>query len=145
MIRKTLVTLALTAGMVGGTAGIASAHECYVANRSEKGDAGANRSQSWETVQQRELYESAHLFLSTPDVQHPALTPAQVDEALRRSSLAGVPLTFTTFKAMIPGFLNGDHEATSPKSFDGKGVDHFFTRYGATVIGIYFEVAYGGV
>ena len=140
MIRTTLVTLALTAGMIGGTAGVASAHECFIANRSDKGDAGAARSQSWETVPLRELYESAHLFLEGPDAT--PLTEVQVAEALRRATAAGVPLSFTTFKAMIPGYLKTSHE-TSAKSSDGKGVDHFFAAYGDRIVAIYFAVAHG--
>ena len=32
MIRMSLVTLALTAGMTAGSAGVAAAHECIIAN-----------------------------------------------------------------------------------------------------------------
>ena len=140
MIRKTLLTLVLTAGMVGGSAGIASAHECYVAKRSAQGDAGAAKSAQWETVALSDLFASAHRFLGGR-----ALTVTEVQTAVQRATAAGVPLTFTTFDGMLPGYLERDHEATSAKSSDGKGVDHFITAYGQTIAGIYFDLASGPV
>lgn len=145
MIRKTLVTLALTAGMVGGTAGIASAHECFVANRSAQGNAGASHSANWYTLEVSELYASAHVFLSEdPTDPLPALTEEQVADAVARTSAAGIPTSFTVFERFtIPRNLQEMEDLTA-KSADGKGIDHFFYAYGEQIIGIYFDIALGG-
>ena len=127
MIRKTLLTLALTAGMVGGTAGIASAHECFVAKRSAQGNAAATNSANWYTLELAELFATGHLFFQTD-----ALTPEQVDWALAQAAAAGVPTSFTLFERLtIPSGPGGDPT-------DGKGIDHFYTGYGDTIVGIFF-------
>jgi hypothetical protein len=139
MIRKTFVALALTAGMVAGSAGVASAHECFIAKRSEKGNAGASHSANWYTLEVAELYAHAHVFLGGPE-----LGPAQVQEAVRRTAAAGVPTSFTVFeKLTIPRSVGQLEQVAGPKSADGKGVDHFFVTYGDTLVGIYFSVAGG--
>ncbi len=127
MIRKTLVTLALTAGMVGGTAGIASAHECFVAKRSAQGSAAATNSANWYDLQLAELLSHGHHFLGGP-----ALTEAQLAYALELTAAAGVPSSFTVFeKFTIPKGPGGDPT-------DGKGIDHFFTGYGDAIAGAFF-------
>lgn len=132
MIRKTLVTLALTAGMVGGTAGIASAHECFVAQRSAQGNAAATNSANWYDLQLSELFSHAHYFLGGEP-----LTEAQIANALELAAEAGVPSSFTVFeKFTIPKGPGGGPT-------DGKGIDHFFTGYGDTIIGIVFAVGGG--
>ena len=132
MIRKTLVTLALTAGMVAGTAGIASAHECFVANRSEKGNAGADNSANWYTLHLSDLFAQGHQFLGGP-----ALTDPQMAHALGVAAEAGVPSSFTLFeKFTIPRNLMSEEDLTGT-SADGKGIDHFFYAYGEKIIGAF--------
>ena len=63
MFRRTAATLALTTALVAAGAGAASAHECFVANRSAQGNAGASNSANWYTLQMEELYRSGHFFL----------------------------------------------------------------------------------
>ena len=136
MIRKTLVTAALTAGILAGTAGVASAHECFVANRSDKGNAGAAHSANWFTLELSMLFGEAHNFLGGR-----ALTDAEVDEAVATAAAQGIPTSFTVFeKFTIPRNL-GEFDAMTQKSSDGKGIDHFFHTYGGQLAGIYFGIA----
>ena len=120
MLRKTLTTAALTATLVVSTAGMASAHECFVAKRSDKGDAAvAAHSTQWETVPLAGVF--AHI----------GLDQEQTAEALEMATEAGIPLTFTTFARTIPVGAE-----PSPKSSDGKGIDHYFASYGAQLMAI---------
>jgi hypothetical protein len=133
MFRKTAATLALTVGLVGIGAGAASAHECYVANRSAQGDAGASHSENWYTLQLEELFRSGHNFLGGP-----ALTDAQVATALAMAGEQGVPSSFTLFERFTIPRSQSELEQISSKSSDGKGIDHFFLKYGDAIVGIFF-------
>jgi hypothetical protein len=132
MFRRTAATLALTVGLVGVGAGAASAHECYIANRSEQGNAGASHSANWYTLQLEELFRTGHFFLGGE-----ALTDAQVESALAMAADAGVPSSFTVFERFtIPRSVERLEEITS-RSSDGQGVDHFFVKYGDAIVGIF--------
>ena len=133
MFRKTAATLALTVGLVGIGAGAASAHECYVANRSAQGNAGASNSANWYTLHLEELFRSGHEFLGGP-----ALTDAQVQTALAMAADQGVPSSFTLFERFTIPRSQGELAEVSSKSSDGKGIDHFFARYGDTIVGVFF-------
>ncbi|CAA9321784.1 MAG: hypothetical protein AVDCRST_MAG07-1291 [uncultured Frankineae bacterium] len=138
MIRKTVLTLALTAGMVAGAGGAASAHECFVADRSAQGNAAATHSDNWHTLTLADLYSSAHLFLQTGR----PLSPAEVDAAVARAAEQGIPTSFTVFgRHMLPRSVEKMEELSSRTS-DGKGVDHFFVAYGEDIIAIYFAIAF---
>lgn len=138
MIRRTTTTLALAAALVVSGAGAASAHECYVANRSAQGNAGASHSANWYTLQVAELYSSVHFFM--PEMFPQALTEEQVAEAVAMTAEAGVPTSFTVFeKFTIPRNV----AEGSAKSTDGKGIDHFFAGYGEQLIGIAVEASQG--
>ena len=135
MFRKTLVTAALTAVMVGGTAGVASAYECFIASRSDQGNAGATKSANWETIAVSDLFAQAHYFFGDR-----ALTEAEVGLATDMAAEQGLPSSFTVFaKHTIPRSTE-DGGAPSPKSSDGKGVDHFATGYGDQLGTIYFAL-----
>ena len=133
MFRKTAATLALAVGLIGVGAGAASAHECYVANRSAQGNAGASNSANWYTLQLEELFRSGHEFLGGP-----ALSDAQVQTALAMAADQGVPSSFTLFERFTIPRSQGELAQVSSKSSDGKGIDHFFARYGDTIVGIFF-------
>ena len=141
MIRKTLVTVALTAGMVAGSAGVASAHECFVAKRSAQGNVSATNSANWHTLPASALYAGVHEFLQErdPGKAYPALGPDQVALAMQLGAEAGVPSTFTVFgKHTIPV----GRDAWSPKAGDGKGIDSFVAAHGDAIIGIYLSLAF---
>ena len=133
MFRKTAATLALTVGLIGIGAGAASAHECYVANRSAQGNAGASNSANWYTLHLEELFRSGHEFLGGP-----ALTDAQVQTALAMAADQGVPSSFTLFERFTIPRSQGELAEISSKSSDGKGIDHFFAKYGDTIVGVFF-------
>ncbi len=138
MIGKTVFTLALSTALVGGSSGVASAHECFIANRSAQGNAGAAHSSNWSTLTLADLFSHAHLFLGT----NRALTPAEVNRAVSAAAAQGIPTSFTIFERhMLPRSVEKMEEITS-KSSDGKGVDHFFVAYGEDIIGIYFDIAF---
>ena len=132
MLRRTAATLALSTALVAAGAGGASAHECFIANRSAQGNAGASHSSNWYTLQVEELYRTGHLFLGGDP-----LTEAQVQTALAMTREQGVPLSFTVFERFTIPRSIGDLEEVTSKSADGKGVDHFFVAYGDAIVGIF--------
>lgn len=137
MIRKTLLTVALSAGMVAGTAGAASAHECFIASRSATGNVNATHSGNWETLTLEHLYQSVHGFVGGRP-----LTAQEVERAVETAIAQGVPSSFTVFHGgMLPSSI--ETKAPSAKSSDGKGIDHFASGYGDTLIGIYFALISG--
>ena len=50
MKRRTMALVAMSTTAVLGVANTAYAHECFIANRSAQGNAGATHSQNWITV-----------------------------------------------------------------------------------------------
>ena len=135
MLKKSIAAGVVTVGLVLGSAGAASAHECFIPNRSDQGNAGASHSQNWVTLHISELFTTAHEFLGGP-----ALTPAQVDQALGMAADAGIPATLTTFARDTLPKGKGVPEGHST---DGKGIDHYFHLYEADLIGIFLEVQPG--
>jgi hypothetical protein len=133
MIRKSLATLALTAGFVAATAGTASAHECYVAKRSDAGNAGASHSSNWYTLPLAGLFGDAHQFLGGAP-----LSETQLQMALDMAADQGIPASFTVFERFTVPRSLGEFEALSAKSTDGKGIDHFFAKYGDSLVTIFY-------
>ena len=131
MLRKTYVTAALTTGLVLGSAGVASAHECFVGKRSAAGTAAATHSASWQELTLVDLFSHLPPFL-------PQLTPAQVERAVDLAEAQGIPSSVALFgKQTIPV----GQDEWSPKSGDGKGVDHFFSAYGESLMAIVMTVS----
>ena len=95
MLRRTAATLALTTALVAAGAGAASAHECYIANRSAQGNAGASNSANWYTLRLEELYRSGHLFLGGDP-----LTDAQVRHRARDDGRGGHPAQLHRLRAV---------------------------------------------
>lgn len=127
MVRKTLVTLALTAGFVAASTGVASAHTCYVANRSDQGNAAAAaHSPNWETLTLEQLFATVH----EQPFGVPKLTDEEIAEAVAMAEAQGIPSEVTIFI-----------RRTLPRSSsDGKGIDHFFAQHGQRLVGIAFDV-----
>jgi hypothetical protein len=125
MIRKTLLTLVATTGLLTAGAATASAHECFIANRSAQGNAGASNSANWATLEMADLFAEAHNFFGGEP-----LTEAQLETALQMTEEQGIPLSLTTFtRFTIPRSLD-EFDELSAASGDGKGVDHFFATHG---------------
>lgn len=132
MIRKSILTFVATTSLVAAGAGAASAHECYIANRSAQGNTGASHSANWYTLQMSHLFAEAHLFFGGE-----ALTAEQLAWALDQTEAQGIPLSVTMFERFtIPRSVD-ELEGLSTKSSDGKGVDHFFASYGDALFGIF--------
>ena len=129
MWRKSIAAAALTCGLVLAGGGVASAHECFIPNRSDQGNANATHSQNWVTLHIAELFATAHQFLGGE-----ALTAEQVEQAVAMAADAGIPTSLTTFaRTTLPVGKGG-----SPS--DGKGIDHYFHLYEDDLIGIFFAV-----
>jgi hypothetical protein len=133
MLRTTIVTAALTTGLVLGSAGVASAHECFIAKRSATGTTASTHSANWHELTLAGLFSDLPPFL-------PALDEQQVQQAVALATAQGIPTSVALFgKQTIPV----SQDEWSPKAGDGKGVDHFFTAYGDQLMGIVMTVAKG--
>lgn len=134
MLKKSIAAATLAVGLVLGGAGAASAHECWIPDRSDRGDAGATHSQNWATLHVSELYAFAHEFLGGAP-----LTPEQIDQAVAMTAEAGIPTSLTTFtRDTLPKGKGGpDH------SSDGKGIDHYFHTYEGQLVEIFLTVQGG--
>lgn len=130
MLKKTVTAGVLAVGLVFASAGAASAHECFIPERSEQGNANSTHSQNWVTIHITELYSTAHEFLGGP-----ALTPAQLDAAVAMTAEAGIPTSLTTFAR---GTLPKGKGVPESHSSDGKGIDHYFHTYESQLVGIFF-------
>jgi hypothetical protein len=133
--RRFVIVMAASTALLVPT-GTALAHECYNASRSAKGNAGADHSPRWLTVQLAE-------FFADPSV---GLTEAQQQQALALAQARGIPSSFTIFIGTHTIGSNPKTGELTPafgrngKAADGKGIDHIFARYGEQLIAIVIEV-----
>ena len=125
MLKKSIAAGTLAVGLVFAGAGAASAHECYIPNRSDAGNANATHSANWFAGSVTEFFGFAHeIFGGAP------LTPEQIEWATAEAAAQGIPTSFTIFgKKLLPAGGGGPA--------DGKGVDHLFEAYGAQLGAIY--------
>lgn len=122
---RLLKSVALTAALGLATASTAAAHECFNANRSEKGNTMAgSKSQAWFT-------------LVVADIIAEEVEDGMYDEAAGECVLAeldasGVPESFTIkIRAGKDGVIGGGNVD------DGHGIDHIFPAYGGAILGAY--------
>ena len=127
MFSRTLTNIgagvALAAIGVLGTGAAAYAHECYNANRSDKGNAGASNSQTWLTVYFEELTGG----LSAEDAEC----------VIDAYAATGAPMSFT-IKIKGANGNGGVIAANNPhdeKAGDGKGIDEIFAAHGDDIVG----------
>jgi len=123
MISRTMTNIGagigLAAALTLGSGMAAYAHECYNANRSEKGNAGASKSQAWFTVYFEELTMG--------------LDPADAECVTDAYASTGAPMSFTIHVKGANG-QDGVVAGNNPnegKSSDGKGIDEIFAAHGA--------------
>ncbi|MCD2443497.1 hypothetical protein LQ757_14545 [Agromyces sp. SYSU K20354] len=128
MFKRTLINIgagaALAAAAVLGTGAAAYAHECYNANRSEKGNAGASNSESWLTV------HFAELTAGLPEADAECVNDAY--------AATGAPTSFTIkIKGANGqgGTLGANNPNVETKAADGKGIDQIFAAHGADIAG----------
>lgn len=130
MLKKTIAAAALSVGLVLAGTGVASAHECYIPNRSDQGNANATNSGNWFTLHIEMLYATAHEFLGGDP-----LTPEQLAVAVAMTEEAGIPTSLTTFTRDT---LPKGKGAPESHSSDGKGIDHYFHTYEAQLTEIFY-------
>ena len=114
-MRKRFVTvLAMSAVAVLGTSGTAYAHECYIANRSAQGNAGATHSGRWVT-------DTVQDFAHSPGLQ-PGVDP---DCFVNYWLSHGGPESFTVRSDKTIG-----EGSANPNLANGKGLEHIEDAFG---------------
>ena len=115
MFKRSLTVGAMSAALLMVGAGVASAHECYIANRSDQGNAGATHSGRWLTV-------TVEGFVHSPEF------PPGVDPACFLAYWLGhggpEGFTIRTDKTIGAGSSN-------PNLANGSGVEHIEEAWGA--------------
>ena len=111
MGRKIVVTLALVGAMLVLPATAAFAHECFVANRSAQGAAGAAKSGQWFSITLEELFA---FEVSVPE--------ANVDDAVAEAVEAGIPGTIAIFGRHV--LAEGSGASENGALANGKGLEH---------------------
>ena len=127
-------------------AGVAAAHECYNASRSDKGDANAaTKSNAWTWASEVVLAFVIPDIVSDPD----GLTPDELAEALaivEEERAAGVAV-YELDRALLSRATAASGAYGKPQSSDGKGIDHAtlnldqFEPLIGHLIGIYVDVS----
>lgn len=118
VFRRTAVVVGATTATIALTAGAGFAHECYIANQSDKAQSGV-KSQVWEQVD-----------LVADLVQFGVWTPQQGECVADAADAAGVSYQVTIMgKVPAPheGVLGSKNPNADDKAGDGKGIDHFFS------------------
>jgi len=121
-------TAAATAALVIVSAGAASAHECYVANRSSQGNAAvAAHSSAWQV-----------LTLDFVVTQFLGQSQEVADCVVAAAPDAGVPTEFLIGGKQAVG-SDGVIMENNPNGWlatDGRGIDHAEDVYAETIIGL---------
>ncbi len=112
---RRLALTAAAAAMLMGVSSTAWAHECFIANRSAQGNAGATHSQNWVTLTVEE-------FVNSPDFP-PGVDP---DCFMEYWLGHGGPEGFTVRSDTTIG-----EDSSNPNLGDGNGLDHIEDAYGA--------------
>ncbi|WP_353827928.1 hypothetical protein [Agromyces sp. SYSU T0242] len=139
MFSRTMVKVGAGVGLAAalslGSGMAAYAHECYNANRSDKGNAGASNSQAWYTI-------------VVADEVAGELPPDLAECVLGEYYGAGGPASFTIHVkgANGQGGTIGSNNPHEGKSSDGQGIDEIFDAYGTIIFGAYEAcgVGFGG-
>jgi len=129
-MRRILLSLVLAGSLFAVAAPAALGHECYVANRSVQGDAGALHSGRWVPFSLSVIFSIINGFVGGP-----ALTPDQITWAVNEAVAQGLPAdgwVVRSDKTIGEGSSN-------PNLANGKGLDHLADTFGGQLIGIYFQ------
>jgi hypothetical protein len=129
-MRRALVSLAIAGTFMIAAAPAVLGHECYIANRSDAGNAGALNSSQWERITLADIFGFINGIVGGP-----ALSPSQVAWAVDAAVSSGLPLdgwVVRSDKTIGEGSAN-------PNLADGKGLDHLADTYGPQIVGIYFQ------
>ena len=128
-MRRMLVGLMLAISLAGAGAPTVLGHECFIANRTAQGDAGALNSGSWARITLADIFGFINQFVGGP-----ALTSSQIAWAVNTAVAQGLPAdgwVVRSDKVIGEGSSN-------PNLANGKGLDHLADVYGPQLVGIYF-------
>jgi hypothetical protein len=128
-MRRILSGLVLAGSLSAVAAPAVLAHECYIANRSAQGDAGAVHSGSWTRLSLGAIFGFVNEFVGGP-----GLTSTQITWAVNEAVAEGLPAdgwVIRSDKTIGEGSSN-------PNLADGKGLDHLADTFGNQLVGIYF-------
>lgn len=128
-MRRMLVGLLLAASLTAVSAPAVLGHECYIANRSAQGDAGALHSSRWASITLADIFGFIHFFVGGP-----ALTPSQISWAVDTAVAQGLPADGWVTRAD----KTIGEGSSNPNLADGMGLDHLADAYGNQLVGIYF-------
>ncbi len=129
-MRRFLMGLVLAGSLLAVAAPAVLGHECYIANRSEQGNAGALHSSRWVRLSLGEIFGFINQFVGGP-----ALTDSQISWAVDTAVAQGVPANGWVVRSDI---VIGE-KSKNPNLANGKGLDHLVDAYGAQLAGIYFQ------
>ena len=128
-MRRILVCFLLAASLTAVGAPAVLGHECYIANRSAQGDAGAVHSSRWVPITLADIFGFIHMFVGGP-----ALTPSQITWAVDTAVAQGLPADGWVTRAD----KTIGEGSSNLNLADGRGLDHLADAYGAQLVGIYF-------
>jgi hypothetical protein len=135
-MRRFAMTIAMAGVLLAVSAPTVLGHECTIASRSDKGDAGALHSARWVRLTLADVFGFIHTVIPG---ENPGLTPDQIDEAVAIAVAAGLPAdgwVIRSDKTIGEGSNN-------PNLANGKGLDHLADSVGGQIAGIYFQVLGG--
>ena len=129
-MRRFLMGLVLAGSLLAVAAPAVLGHECYIANRSEQGNAGALHSSRWVRLSLGEIFGFINQFVGGP-----ALTDSQISWAVDTAIAQGVPANGWVVRSDI---VIGE-KSKNPNLANGKGLDHLVDAYGFQLASIYTE------
>jgi len=128
-MRRMLIGLVLAGSLSAVAAPAVLGHECYIANRSVQGDAGALHSARWARLSLGDIFGFINQFVGGDP-----LTPDQITWAVNAAIAQGLPAdgwVVRSDKVIGEGSKN-------PNLANGKGLDHLADAFGPQLIGIYY-------
>ncbi len=127
-MRRMFLGLVLAGALLGATAPAALGHECFIANRSAQGDAGAINSGRWAPLSLADVFGFINQIVGGP-----ALTPGQIEWAVGEAVAQGLPAGGWVIR-MDKTIGEGSN---NPNLANGKGLDHLAGAFGPQIVAIY--------
>ena len=128
-MRRVILGLLLAGTLATAGAQAVLGHECFIANRSAQGDAGALHSGAWGRLTLGDIFGFINQFVGGP-----ALTPSQIDWAVAEAVAEGLPADGWVVRT---DKVIGEN-SSNPNLANGKGLEHLADAFGPQLVGIYF-------